>query len=279
MDEQFLYESLIPFIVISTIAFLCAEFIGRGKHIGRGFSFFMMLGLIPGIIGLLFSPSAKKEPTKANSIYSVLGIFMLIVGLFGFYNSINNLTFVNFFALLSFLATAFYCFELSKGNVVNKQPKYYFQNMQEREIIETKTKLDSTIDNLKDLKQKGILTEEEYLQKVGKLEAEKTEQDLKNSTEYKQLKSLLDSGVLTKDEFESKVKLLNSSKNEINIQEIDKILKSANSEYFNNISLEVEKNTNQEETTDSNIFYNVTKLILIIALSVMVISALISLVQ
>lgn len=61
------------------------------------------------------------------------------------------------------------------------------------------------IANLKDLKEKGILTEEEFKSKVEKIEAEKTEQNLKNSTEYKQLKSLFESGVLTKEEFESKI--------------------------------------------------------------------------
>uniref|UniRef100_UPI00404A5A48 SHOCT domain-containing protein n=1 Tax=Flavobacterium sp. TaxID=239 RepID=UPI00404A5A48 len=66
----------------------------------------------------------------------------------------------------------------------------------------------SVKNNLSDLKEKGILSEEEYKQKTQKIESEKAEQNLKNSTEYKQLKSLLDSGVLTKDEFESKVALL-----------------------------------------------------------------------
>lgn len=43
----------------------------------------------------------------------------------------------------------------------------------EKKTEEVKLKLDTTIENLKDLKQKGILTEEEYKQKVEKLEAEK----------------------------------------------------------------------------------------------------------
>lgn len=82
------------------------------------------------------------------------------------------------------------------------------EKIAEKKSEAVKIKLDSTIENLKDLKEKGILSEEEYKQKTKKLESEKAEQDLKNSTEYKQLKSLLDSGVLTKDEFESKINLL-----------------------------------------------------------------------
>lgn len=62
--------------------------------------------------------------------------------------------------------------------------------------------------NLSDLRSKGILTDEEYNQKVEKIEANISERELINSTEYKQLKSLLDSGVLTKEEFESKVEII-----------------------------------------------------------------------
>ena len=68
------------------------------------------------------------------------------------------------------------------------------------------------IDNLKDLKEKGILTEEEYNQKANKIESEKKEENIKNSQEYKQLKSLFDNGVLTKEEFESKIKRLSTNK-------------------------------------------------------------------
>lgn len=77
----------------------------------------------------------------------------------------------------------------------------------------TETKINATIDNLNSLKEKGILNEEEYQNKVNKLNIEKAEQDLKNSTEYKQLESLLNSGILTQDEFESKIKLISSEIN------------------------------------------------------------------
>lgn len=88
----------------------------------------------------------------------------------------------------------------SENNTVEKK--------EERKSEQIKLKVDDSISNLYNLKEKGILTDEEYNLKVEKLEAEKAEQDLKNSTEYKQLKSLLDSGVLTKEEFESKVEKL-----------------------------------------------------------------------
>lgn len=90
--------------------------------------------------------------------------------------------------------------------------KYYnnhqFENTPERK---TEKKLDTTISNLTELKEKGILTAEEYKTKVEKIDAEKTEQNLKNSLEYKQLKSLLDSGILTKEEFDNKIQLLKKS--------------------------------------------------------------------
>ena len=95
----------------------------------------------------------------------------------------------------------------------------------ERKIENKINTLNSQVESLKDLKEKGILTNEEYNQKVEKIEAEKAEQDLKNSTEYKQLKSLFDSGVLTKEEFESKIVKIN---NIINKQLEDKVIDTYN---------------------------------------------------
>lgn len=69
-------------------------------------------------------------------------------------------------------------------------------------------KLDSTISNLTELKEKGILTEEEYKTKVKKIEVEKTERSLKNSLEYKQLESLYKAGVLSEEEFVNKIRLI-----------------------------------------------------------------------
>ena len=106
----------------------------------------------------------------------------------------------------------------------------YIENNSVEKIAERRNEnkintLNSQVESLKDLKEKGILTNEEYNQKVEKIEAEKAEQDLKNSTEYKQLKSLLDSGVLTKEEFESKIVKIN---NIINKQLEDKIIDTYN---------------------------------------------------
>lgn len=107
------------------------------------------------------------------------------------------------------------------------------ERIEEKKTENLKSKLDSTIENLNDLNQKGILTDEEFQQKTAKLEAEKAEQDLKNSTEYKQLKSLLDNGILTKEEFENKINLLkNTSENEVDKNEIGKILNSATDNYL-----------------------------------------------
>ena len=106
----------------------------------------------------------------------------------------------------------------------------FIENNSVEKIAEIKNEnkintLNSQVESLKDLKEKGILTNKEYNQKVEKLEAEKAEQDLKNSTEYKQLKSLFDSGVLTKEEFESKIVKINNIKNK---QLEDKIIDTYN---------------------------------------------------
>ena len=84
------------------------------------------------------------------------------------------------------------------------------EKVTERKVEQVKVNLDNSISSLKDLKDKGILTTEEYETKVAKINTEKDEQVLKNSLEYRQLKSLTDNGILSKEEFDSKVKILNS---------------------------------------------------------------------
>lgn len=118
----------------------------------------------------------------------------------------------------------------------------FIENNSVEKIAEIKNEnkintLNSQVKSLKNLKEKGILTNEEYNQKVEKLKVEKAEQDLKNSTEYKQLKSLLDSGVLTKEEFENKINLLKGfSDKEVDKTEISKILNSATDNYLKDLN-------------------------------------------
>ena len=79
------------------------------------------------------------------------------------------------------------------------------EKVTERKVEQVKVNLDNSISSLKDLKDKGILTTEEYETKVAKINAEKDEQVLKNSLEYRQLKTLTDNGILSKEEFYSRV--------------------------------------------------------------------------
>lgn len=69
-------------------------------------------------------------------------------------------------------------------------------------------KIDNSKTTLQELKDSGIITEEEYKTKVEKIDIQKTELAILNSKEYSQLKSLLDSKILTEEEFENKVKLI-----------------------------------------------------------------------
>jgi hypothetical protein len=127
----------------------------------------------------------------------------------------------------------------------------------EKTIEEVKTKLDSTIENLKDLKLKGILTEQEYTEKVQKLEVEKASLDLKNSKEYKQLKNLFDSGVLTKEELEIKVNSLKEiHKNIINVDKVLKVNSETNKDYIQNDKV-------KNEVSESEIWKYMLKVILI----------------
>jgi len=94
--------------------------------------------------------------------------------------------------------------------------KYKFENtpqkLSEKKIEENITKLNSSINNLSDLRSKGILSETEYEEKIKKIETQKNEQEIRYSEEHKQLKNLFDCGILSKEEFETKTKLISAIK-------------------------------------------------------------------
>ncbi len=108
------------------ICFLIAEFFGRRKHIGRWWSFFLLLsGLIPGIVAIMVSPSAKKNPTQGGKSYSIWGWILIVFGvlnlvIFAGSNGNSSVLFYIFFVI------SYYLFELSKGKIRNVEPKFYY---------------------------------------------------------------------------------------------------------------------------------------------------------
>lgn len=67
------------------------------------------------------------------------------------------------------------------------------------------------LNNLKDLRDRGILTQKEYEEKKEKIESVKLESELKFSADYKKLKQLFNDGILTKAEFDSKIQILKNN--------------------------------------------------------------------
>lgn len=83
-----------------------------------------------------------------------------------------------------------------------KKPKKQNRLNKENDNINDK------INSLKELRDKEILTEEEYNEKIKNLENLKSDEEVKLSEDYKKLKSLFNDGILNKQEFESKVEIL-----------------------------------------------------------------------
>jgi len=61
---------------------------------------------------------------------------------------------------------------------------------------------------LQSLYDKGLLDHKEFIDKTTKLKEDELEETVKRSSEFRQLKALLSSGVLTKDEFDQKIEKL-----------------------------------------------------------------------
>jgi hypothetical protein len=122
-----LFSNLYGIIVIAiVIFFLIAEFIGRSKHIGRWWTFFLLLsGVVPGVIALISSPSAKDKPTKGTKSYSIWGWVSLVFGILNLVSLIGSEGKTGLISIV-FLLLSYYLFELSKGKIINNEPKYYF---------------------------------------------------------------------------------------------------------------------------------------------------------
>lgn len=100
------------------------------------------------------------------------------------------------------------------GYLKNRKTKQ--QKAIEKKSVSQQESFNVKINSLKQLKEKGILTDQEYESKTKKLEEDNLTKSLENYEEYKQLEALYEDGILTKEEFESKVEIL---KNKINTKE------------------------------------------------------------
>lgn len=85
----------------------------------------------------------------------------------------------------------------------------YFINQSKPQV-----KLNSAKEDLTELKNKGIITEEVYNEKISKIDEKISKEDILETKEYKQLKRLFDSGIFTKEEFENKIDIL---KNKVSV--------------------------------------------------------------
>jgi uncharacterized membrane protein len=132
----------------------------------------------------------------------------------------------------------------------------------ERESEESLSNFNTAIVNLKDLKNKGIITENEYNNKIDKIHQDILTIELKNSQEYKQLKSLFGQGILSKEEFDEKVEFLNSfefkqSKKDDNTE--NHLLKDEKKSTINNVEIEVwHKLTNYDKRIGKIFIYEIS---------------------
>lgn len=270
----------IAYILIAIIFFFfIAEFFGRSRHIGRWWSFALLLcGFIPGLIAILSSPSANKKPTSGGNSYKIGGYVCL------FFSGLNLLALISTSGKLGqlfpvFLVSGIYLLLLSKGLIINNEPKYYLNILTKKNdstlANNYKNNDELSIESLKQLKNKGILTDEEYRLKKQQIKKNSKNKALLNSPEYKQLKNLYENNILTKIEFEDKIELLKSDFNSINnkkteVEKIDFLLNSSNNNSDRKILLYfiisflavllivllVKYFSNSSENDSSNNFYN-----------------------
>ena len=134
--------ALVIVLIACILFFAIANFFGRAKHIGYWWTFLLLFftPLIPGLIALILSPSANKQPNQPNKIVKVFGIVLLILALLAlpsFFKNLDNFASpypsdrwafrFSLMPLMWFTSLGIYLYKLGQGQVVNKQPKFYFK--------------------------------------------------------------------------------------------------------------------------------------------------------
>ncbi|MDG4950478.1 hypothetical protein NLM59_06050 [Weeksellaceae bacterium KMM 9724] len=232
-------ESMVVVLIVASIVFfLMAEFFGRAKHIGRWWSFFLLLsGFFPGLIALIASPSAKNQPTKGGNGYKVWGIILLIFGGLNFFMLIGSEGQMGQ-AFVAFLMTGFYLIQLSQGKVVNYDPKFYFEStsksiesrsqyntstspppfLGENNVLNGGESISSSYKDLELLFNKGVITKYEYEQKIKSLKESNLMDEVQKTNEFKSLTRLYNNKLLEDYEYQNKLEVLKNKMRANNIE-------------------------------------------------------------
>ncbi|MDT0685570.1 SHOCT domain-containing protein [Autumnicola psychrophila] len=218
MEEVGIY--IVALVVTLLISWAIAEFFGRAKHIGFGWTFALSATtiFIGGIIAVMVSPSAKEKPTDGGKSYKIWAWICFVFGAL-------NLLALNPMVLTFFVLGA-YLLSLSKGEVRNDNPKLYFKGNSNLLKINTYEKvinkgnepasnhesnhltISEQKERLQSLYDKGVLSSSEFQDKLKKLQEQEVNEEVNKSVEYRQLQELLASGVLTREEFDKKICLI-----------------------------------------------------------------------
>ena len=198
---------IIPLIIALILFYAIAELFGRAKHIGRGWTFLLLVGgVIPGLIALIASPSTKNEPTKGTIYHSVAGwISLILLGIIGLIPSFFSGNPMTAGIALSFVFTGIYLINLGKGKIVNANPKYYFANVSAVSFNNEKQseRQDNSIHDKKPI----IVEYKEHKPKSKSLDEQK-----------KLLLEVKNDGILTVEEYNSKLKTIIEQEAAINTQ-------------------------------------------------------------
>lgn len=81
------------------------------------------------------------------------------------------------------------------------------QGIEKSRVRKSIYKNQAQLEKLKSLRKNGILTEEEYQQKVKSINNSRIEAEFRVSEDYIKLKSLFDEGILTEQEFQNKIRI------------------------------------------------------------------------
>lgn len=154
--------------------------------------------------------SEKERESEAVKNFKIIaGVILIIVTLYTFFTTYKQYRGEEIYGALTVLILLIL---IGVSLVYSTQHKTIKENKRKENIYNeernVKKDLQSKRQKLKNLRDKDLLSESEYLAKIKDLRKNEIELQIQKTEEYKELQSLYQSGILTEEELESKLNKL-----------------------------------------------------------------------
>jgi hypothetical protein len=165
----------------------------------------------------------ERDKEQVKNFKIIIGVLLPVVSLYTFSNTYDQYRGEEMYgALTVFIALIL----IGAGLIYSTQYKVIKENKRKEKIYYEERKVKSDLheksQKLKNLRDKDLLSESEYLAKISDLRKNEIEHQIQKTEEYSELQSLYQSNILTEEELESKLQKLRKQYDEEDIEHLSR---------------------------------------------------------